>query len=856
VSTPIRRQYLELKQRYPDTILFFRLGDFYETFDDDAKLVAGELQITLTSKPMGKDLRVPLAGVPYHSIDGHVAKLVARGYRVAVCEQMADPAEVKGLVPRDVVRVVTAGTVTAEASLDAAAPNYLAAFTIRREDAALALADITTGEVRLARGGEALAELLRSAPAEVLVEDPADLPAGLNTQVVQRPMLSEMGADAELARQYGDGARANLVDGAAEAAALAHILSYLRETYPAALGALQRIRHDAAAGVLALDQRTLRNLDVFPRPGATSSLQQVLDGCASSMGRRLLHEWLSHPLRDAERLASRHDAVAWAVAHPLESEQCEAVLRGISDVSRLLGAVGRRTANPRELHALRTGLRATLDLGAILKRASDLPALLANALGGVAAAADSLLILDAALDDDPPPTFDEGGVIRGGFSPEIDSLRGLTRDARGFLLGLERLERERTGIRSLKVGHNRVFGYYIEVSAANAGAVPEHYQRRQTLVGAERYVTEELKEHESRLVGARDRLVELEKQAFGQLVESLAAHLAELQAVADGLAAIDLVLGLGRVASERSYVRPSFNEGERVRLVGARHPVVEAALGPGRFVPNDCLLDGDCQVMLLTGPNMSGKSTYLRQVALIALMAQAGSFVPAAEAELPLFDRLFTRIGASDDLAAGQSTFMVEMVETAQILHQATPQSLVILDEVGRGTSTFDGMAIARAVVEFLHNRKEVAARTLFATHYHELTALADVLPRVQNAHVAVREEGSDVVFEHRIVPGPSDRSYGIHVARLAGLPAAVVSRAEHLLTELEAGRPVAANGAAPSNGHAAVPLQASFLDGPSPLEQAVGAIDPDGMTPIEAIQKLYELRALAKPPSKTGAKP
>jgi DNA mismatch repair protein MutS len=423
------------------------------------------------------------------------------------------------------------------------------------------------------------------------------------------------------------------------------------------------------------------------------------------------------------------------------------------------------------------------------------------------------------------------------------------------LLGLERLERERTGIRSLKVGHNRVFGYYIEVSAANTALVPGHYQRRQTLVGAERYVTEELKEHESALIGARDRLVELEKQAFAQLLESLAAGLADLQMVAHGLATIDLVLGFGRVASERAYGRPTFNDGERVRLAGARHPVVEAALGPGRFVPNDCLLDDSCQVLLLTGPNMSGKSTYLRQVALIALMAQAGSFVPAAEAELPLFDRLFTRIGASDDLAAGQSTFMVEMVETAQILHQATPQSLVILDEVGRGTSTFDGMAIARAVVEFLHNRKEVAARTLFATHYHELTTLAEVLPRVQNAHVSVREEGTEVVFEHRIVPGPSDRSYGIHVARLAGLPAAVVSRAEHLLTELEAARPAAARGSQ-GNGHTPVPVQATFFEGPSPLERAVAAIDPDGTTPVEAIQKLYELRALARRPDKSGARP
>ena len=838
MSTPIRLQYLELKQRYPDTILFFRLGDFYETFDDDAKLVADELQITLTSKPMGKDLRVPLAGVPYHSIDGHVAKLVGRGYRVAICEQMADPSEVKGIVPRDVVRVVTAGTVTAENSLEPETPNYLASFVRRRGDVAVALADITTGEVRLASGSEAELELLRSAPAELLVEDMIDRPDGLAAQSVIRPQLSDLAVDSELAKQFGEHARQGLVANAAEGAALAHIVCYLRETYAAALGSLQRVRRVADARLMAIDARTLRNLDVFGQPGRTSSLIGVLNRCQSSMGSRLLRVWLTHPLRDAEQLATRHDAVGWAVGHPLERERAQDVLHGMPDVGRLLGKVGARSAGSRDLAALRNGLRASLDLGARLPQ-SELPTLLAGALRGLAVSVDALATLDAALDDDPPHNFDEGGVIRPGFSPEIDSLRALTRDARGFLLGLERLERERTGIKTLKVGHNKVFGYYIEVSAANAALVPDHYQRRQTLVGAERYVTEELKEHESRLVGARDRLVELEKAAFGQLVESLAASLGQLQAVAEAIAEIDLVLGLGEVAAEAGYVRPTFEAGH-VRIVGGRHPVVEAALGAGRFVPNDCLLDDDCQVLILTGPNMSGKSTFLRQVALIALMAQAGSFVPAREAHLPLFDRIFSRIGAQDDLAAGQSTFMVEMVETAQILHQATPDSLVILDEVGRGTSTFDGMAIARAVVEFLHNRKELAARTLFATHYHELTSLEGILPRVKNAHVGVRDDGGEVVFEHRIIPGPSDRSYGVHVARLAGLPSAVVTRAEHLLHEFEAGGP--ANHA---NGHRL--LQPALFGGRSEVEELVSNMDIDGMTPIEAIQKLYELRALAK---------
>ncbi|HKS91781.1 MAG TPA: DNA mismatch repair protein MutS, partial [Tepidiformaceae bacterium] len=684
MSTPIRQQYLDLKARYPDTILFFRLGDFYETFDDDAKLVASELQITLTSKPMGKALRVPLAGVPHHSIDGHVAKLVKRGYRVAICEQMADPAEVKGLVPRDVVRVVTSGTVTAENSLAPEAPNYLAALVQRAGVFGLALADITTGEVQLAPGDEALAEVLRSAPAELLVEEREAVPPGYPGTVCQRPQLPDLVVEAELAEQFGEQARTALVGSDAEAAALAQVVLYLRDTYPAALGALQRVRHVTPAATLTVDDRTLRNLDVLPNPQRDGSLYRVLNRSHSPMGARLLRRRLTHPSRDATEICARHDAVGWALAHPIEREQCQSVLHGMADIGRLAGRVGSRSARPRDLAALRHALRATLDLGGLLGRLG-LPELLAGAYRHLAAAAEPLLALDAALDDDPPASFEEGGVVRPDFSPEIDSLRAMTRDARGYLLALEREERDRTGIKSLKVGHNRVFGYYIEVSTANAAAVPAHYQRRQTLVGAERYVTEELKEHESQLVGARDRLVELERQAFAQLVETLALGVGGLQSVGEAVAIIDVVLALGEVASDQGLVRPAMGA-TRLFVSQGRHPVVESALGPGHFVPNDCLLDDDCQIMVLTGPNMSGKSTFLRQVALIALMAQAGSFVPAAAAELPLFDRIFTRIGAQDDLAAGQSTFMVEMVETAQILHQATPQSLVILDEVGRGT--------------------------------------------------------------------------------------------------------------------------------------------------------------------------
>lgn len=837
MSTPIRNQYLALKRRYPDALLFFRLGDFYETFDEDAHVVARELQIALTSKPMGKNLRVPLAGIPHQTLEQHVATLVSRGYRVAICEQLADPASVKGLVPRDVVRVVTAGTLTSDGSLAPDAPNLLAAYVCHPVPA-VAFADVTTGDVQLAEGPHAPLELARLAPAELLVEDAGAVPEGVTAPVRVRPPLSEVAVEAELEGVLAHPARQALVPGPAAARALALLAAYLRETYPAALAALQRFRTIEGDSTLLIDGRTLRNLDVFPSGERRSSLFGVLNVTKTPMGARALRERLARPSRDRALLEERLDAVEWAAGRPMERERARAVLGRMPDVARIAGKVGARSAGPRDLHALREGLRAALDLGVALGE-QPLPALLDRARAALASAAEPLLAIDAVLAPDPPATFEDGGVIAPGVSPEVDSLRELARDARRFIAALEQRERERTGIRSLKVGYNKVFGYYIEVTAANAHLVPAEYQRRQTLVGAERYVTPELKEWESRLTGAQERLAELERQLFAQLVESLAGSLRQLLDVAAAVAEIDVALALGQAASERGYVRPAFTEQPRLRIVAGRHPVVEAALGPGAFVPNDCELGDDRQILILTGPNMSGKSTYLRQVALIALLAQAGSFVPAAEAELPLFDRIFTRIGAQDDLAAGQSTFMVEMVETAQILHRATPRSLVILDEVGRGTSTFDGMAIARAVVEYLHNRADAAALTLFATHYHELTALADVLPRVANAHVAVREEAGDVVFEHRIVPGPSDRSYGVHVARLAGLPPVVVARAERLLAELQDGRQRL-------RGEPAVQLSLLALE-PSPLEEELATLDLDAMTPLEALQKLYELRARAR---------
>ena len=843
MTTPIRRQYLELKRRHPGTILFFRLGDFYETFDEDAELVARELDIVLTSKPMGKGIRVPLAGVPHQSIDGHVSKLVRRGHRVAICEQMADPASVKGLVPREVVRTVTAGTVTSEAALSAETPNELAALVERGGEMGLALAEVTTGEVRVASGEGAVAELARAAPAELLVEEEGT-GGGVAGCEVERPRLSAAVASALVAEQYGEAAPETLVGSEAAVAAVAHVLAYLGEVYPEGAGALGRVRTLASEETVALDGRTLTNLEALPTADGRPSLFAVLNRTRSAMGARLLRRWLAQPLRGAALLGERHDAVAWALERPIERERAQTILRGIPDVARLCGRLGARAASPRELAGLRQGLRAALDIGALLET-SEPPALLAGAQAALADVVESLLALDETLAEDPPPNFEEGGVIAPGHDPEIDTLRGRTRSAREALLALEASEREQTGIRTLKVGQNRVFGYYLEVSLANAGLVPERYQRRQTLVGAERYVTEELKELESGMTTSRERLAARERQAFEALVERLGTQLEALQRAAEGLATIDVAMGLGETAAERGYVRPEFGDGTRLAIRRGRHAVVEAALGPGRFVPNDCVLDGKARILLLTGPNMSGKSTYLRQVALIALMAQAGSFVPAETAELPLFDRIFTRIGAHDDLAAGHSTFMVEMVETAQILHRGTDRSLVILDEVGRGTSTFDGMAIARAVLEFLDARPEGPPRTLFATHYHELTAVADELATADNAHVAVHDEGGEVVFEHRIEPGPSDRSYGIHVARLAGLPASVVERARTLLDELE--RAPTEEAEAPERAPAAAAMQGALFGGGGEIEAELAELDLESMTPLEAMTALGELRERAR---------
>jgi len=846
VSTPIRRQYLEIKRRFPQAIVFFRLGDFYETFDDDAKLVAQELEITLTSKPMGKDLRVPLAGFPYHSLQLHLKKLVSRGFKVAICEQMEDPKQAKGIVAREVVRVVTPGTVVEEDLLSASSNNYLAAVWPAGDRYGLAYVDITTGEFCAAEilDADLGVELARLAPAEVLLPDGLDLPAAFDGP--KTPLDARFFHPDDCERTLLDHFKVASLEGyglrgaPAAVCAAGAVLAYLADNQRAALANVRDLHVYNPARYLVLDPAARRHLELFAssREGRRrGSLVDTLDATRSAMGSRLLSRWLSQPLVDIEAINARLDCVEAFVQDGMRRGETRDRLRDLPDIERIVGRITANAANPRDLAGLRKGVEAYPGLieaaGATFADSSVLRA-----------AADAHVLLGASLADDPATAVGDGGVIRAGFSPELDEARILTGDARKALAELEAEERERSGIRSLRVAYNKVFGYYIEVSKANMAMVPEDFDRKQTLVNAERFTTPRLKVLEERILAARETIGELESSLFKQVCAQLAAAADGLMAVARTAAEIDAYSALAETAARHGYVRPVVDDGEVIEIREGRHPVVERNLGDGRFVPNDTVLDSDdAQIVVLTGPNMAGKSTYLRQVALITLLAQAGSFVPVSSARIGVVDRIFTRIGAQDDVARGESTFMVEMLETAAILRGATRRSLILFDEVGRGTSTYDGLAIARAVVEHLHARPERAAKTLFATHYHEMTALAQALPRVRNQSVAVMEQEGRVVFLHRIVDGGADRSYGIHVAELAGMPSPVIERAREVLKTLED----ASKDGTPSRQRPVPTPQLSFLDaqpGPSAVEAALAEVDPDALTPLQALTKLYELRS------------
>ena len=869
--SPIRRQYLDVKRRYPHAIVFFRLGDFYETFDDDAELCSRELDITLTSKPMGKGLRVPLAGIPYHAVDGYIAKLIAKGYKVALCEQMSDPATSKGIVDRQVVRVVTPGTVIEGNLLDERANNYLACLAPSRRarsasadpwpgDVGFAYIDISTGEfvAGALTQAQAAEELARIRPAEVLIPDGAAAPPWLDA-AMHVTSVEPLWFDHDLATVTVQehfrvaSPEAFGIDRASPAVpACGAVLMYLRENQAASVPLVASIRAHRAAEYVGLDAHTMRNLELFTagrdlrRDG---SLLATLDLTNTSMGARLLRRRLGQPLVDIDAIDRRLDAVAYCHESALRRARLSDMLREMPDVERLVGRIVAGSAQPREVVALRRGLELIPRLRTELAANAadgDFDPRIAEIAMRLRPCDDVAAAIALAIDDETAATLEAGNVVRPGFSEELDHLRLITRDVRRFVAELEAGERERTGIKSLKVGYNRVFGYYIEVSKANAGLAPEHYERRQSLVNAERYATPQLREYESQILTAKDRAAEIETAIFRQVCAQVAAAAIHLLATAGAVAELDVAWGLAEAAARYNYVRPVLDTGDAIEIRDGRHPMVERSLAAGAFVPNDASLSSSgSQIGIITGPNMAGKSTYLRQVAVIVLMAQCGSFVPASSASIGVADRVFTRVGAGDDLTSGQSTFMVEMIETSAILHNATARSLVILDEIGRGTSTYDGMAIARAVVEYLHNRPGLQAKTLFATHYHELVDLAAHLPRVRNFNVAVAEERGRIVFLRRIVPGGADRSYGVHVAELAGLPKAVVQRAREVLLELETDGRERTGSARASDA----PQLSLFAATPPDdgLRRELAGIDLDAMTPLDAMRILYELRDRAR---------
>ncbi len=856
MTTPARLQYLRIKAEHEDAVLLFRMGDFYETFDDDARLVSKELEIALTSREMGKGERVPLAGIPYHALAPYLSKLVRKGHRVAICDQVSDPATSKGIVDREVVRVVTPGTIIEDSILDQRANNYLASIIVDGDEAGLAYVDITTSEFATTQMPVSLlsAELSRLAPAEILVpETHEDMALGETAVTRADPGLFRRDSAEETLLSHFDVISLEpfgcehlpLAVGAAGA-----IVDYLGGNQRFALSQISSLHTYSPSAYMTLDPQTVRNLELFEagRSGSSkASLLSVLDRTRTPMGGRLLRRWLGQPLLDVWQLTQRQDAVAWLTRGALRRERIAVLLAQVADIERLINRVRGFSAAPRDLVSLAGSLEVAPRIRTILGEDEDAGQVEWFA-GGLAGNDEVVQLLRRAIVDDPPVAIGEGRVIREGFSTDLDTLRKSSRGAQEYIAGLESRERQRTGIKSLKVGYNRVFGYYIEVRKSNLSQVPEDYVRRQTLVGGERFITPEMKEYESQVLNAQDRIGELETSLFRQVCQQVADSASTVLGTAQAVALVDVFASLAEVASSHGYVRPELDEGELLEILQGRHPAVERMLPVGSFVPNDTRMSNrDDQLIILTGPNMSGKSTFIRQVAIIVLMAQIGSFVPADSAAIGVVDRIFTRIGLQDDLTMGQSTFMVEMVETALILNHATPRSLIVLDEIGRGTSTYDGLAIARAVAEYIHNHPRLGCKTLFATHYHELTQLAEFLPRVRNFNVAVSEDQGEVVFLRRILPGGADKSYGVHVARFAGLPPSVVSRAWEVLAELE-------NGAAPSSRRSRrggrVPVEQLPLIGTTPpaLEDLL-SLDVASMTPLEAINKLYELQGKALEP-------
>ena len=862
-DTPLMQQWREVKSRHRDALVFFRVGDFYELFFEDAEEGSKLLGLTLTSRNNGSASAVPLAGVPVKALDDYLARLVRLGRRVAICEQTEDPAEAKGIVRREVVETITPGTVLHDTLLSARRNNFLVALSPLEEGyRALAALDLSTGElvVQEVGVGSLSDEVGRLEASELLLprssEDAPDLRrigaesggSGPTRTYREDWMFDQSLAREALERRFGvrslEGFGFQKSDGALVRAAGA-LVAYVHEIRPGGTTHLRPPRIQRAGSVMPLDEMTRRNLELVEplRAGEEGgTLLAVLDGAATAMGGRLLRSWILHPLVAAPQIWRRQEAVAELVERAEVRRALRDRLARLGDLERLAGKVGTGRVGPRDLLGL---TRSLAQLPGVREALSGSTAPLLVDLGGeLDVMEDVHSLLDRAVAEDPPLALSGGGVIREGWSDELDELRAARDGARDFIASLQSRERERTGIGSLKVGFNKVFGYYLEITRANAGRAPDDYVRKQTLANAERYFTPELKQWEEKVFGAEDRILHLEGALFGELRQKVAAEVGRVQEAGARAAALDVLAALAEVAVRRCYVRPEVHTAFDLDIRAGRHPVVETMIPAESFIPNDVVLDEAKRMVILTGPNMAGKSTVLRQVGLIQLLAQMGSYVPADRARLPVTDRIFTRVGASDNLARGQSTFMVEMHETAAIVHGATDRSLVLLDEIGRGTSTYDGVSIAWAVTEHLHER--VGSRTIFATHYHELTQLGDLLPGVRNLNVSVREVGEEIVFLRRLEKGGADRSYGIQVARLAGLPSEVIARARELLAELEGTHSGGGAGLGRRGRHrpASGPQdQLSFFQSEHPVVARLRTIDPDGLTPREALNLLAELR-------------
>ena len=859
--TPMMKQYLEIKANNPDSILFFRLGDFYEMFDADARTASKELDLTLTTRDKdpkkAPEERMPMCGIPYHASEAYIARLIAKGYKVAICEQMVDPATTKGLVKRDIIRVITPGTVIDAACLDDKSSNFICGIYMDSRCAGVAFCDITTGKAHLTAftGKDCVEhvvnELGRFNPAEAILNDGAFSETGLTNALGEkfhcrfenggerRFMLNE--AEKNIRKQFGEDALKNLPAGnPAAAMALGGLLHYLYETQKTDLSHINDLDYYEQGRFMELDLTARRNLELTETlrgKEKKGSLLWVLDKTKTPMGGRCIRSWLERPLLSVTAISRRNSAVAALVENTIVREELIAAMTGLGDMERLIGRIVYGTAGGRDMASLRSAIEKLPAVKEQIAQLND------RRLAELTEELDTLDDIGARIAeticDEPPFSVREGGFIRDGYHEEVDRLRHILKGGKGIMAEMEATEKERTGIRTLKIGYNKVFGYYIEVSNSFKEMVPESYIRKQTLVNGERFITQELKDLEHQILTASERVVALEYELFSQLREEISAQAQRIQKAAAAVAEIDALASFATVAVRSNYCRPDVDESGVIEIREGRHPVVEKVLKDSLFVPNDTFMgEKEERVAIITGPNMAGKSTYMRQVALIVLMAQMGSFVPAKFARIGVVDRIFTRIGASDDLSAGQSTFMVEMTEVSDILHHATKNSLLILDEIGRGTSTFDGMSIARAVLEYCADRKLLGAKTLFATHYHELTELEDSLPGTVNYNIAIKTRGEDIIFLRKIIPGGADRSYGIEVAKLAGLPDKVVQRAKKILKELEDENGVQYT--APRREAEQVSLDAI---GEGEVLDMLRRCQPDTLTPIEAMQLIYELK-------------